>query len=726
MGYSFSASSLFPGIIIETDDAAFRLSSLLTAGNYRQLLLPLNNRAALRNRTNGILFDAATDGDLTDNFIILCNASEFPDVPITLVLEKKPAKIVMSLDNAGRVNNLDIVAKDGNFGRVIITFPRGIESLEPAETTEDDLIKTIERSRFWSKAVLCYPAGVSEFFRINGDTVEIVSRFKYRELKDEWNSRPIKLAPLPPPIGLVNDIPGLDLEFPTKYGPLRAFTGTGSSAYILKIPPVTYPIFPRGADDNSLPERLEADFASYLKFYETVNKVDEIHNPGVYSLLWQFELPMLLFPLLNKERRETLKKILSDNLKIALDPESHYTYHDGRDCCFWHKRTEPFSGVDYLMTYLHIYGITKLPDCNRETVENYPVPFYEVDWGNGMALYSIYLAVMFTGEYDLARKHWETIRGAFNYFLKTMDYPCMAAAYAENGKVWNDGTNYGGYLGFIRLAQLVNDLDAVELGLYAFAKLGASRMAQLKIGIDFMPRFFASEQVHCARAFFDETDGGNQFTHASGLARSEALYNMTTEGHYPEAFEFYATRETELVRKMLAAALEHWKGKMFSKIPDDDNVYHPGQDYPGQQQLFTWFMLACHTCFESGGKLGEMLEEALENNRLSGEYLGAPFGKRRVPAGLVECMLKQTIRKGPQLGAWKNLDIENFTYDDKNNQAEIIIANCKNDAWIELKNIDGYEIRQKNAIPRKSISSIDKTVTVVFPKDDSPILLSPV
>ena len=88
-------------------------------------------------------------------------------------------------------------------------------------------------------------------------------------------------------------------------------------------------------------------------------------------------------------------RILRRNLKKACSRNSSYKGPQNKRCFMWYERKDPCSGVSYAINYLHVSGILDLPDCRRDTVLHAERPFIEVDWGNGIALYSIWLAALF-------------------------------------------------------------------------------------------------------------------------------------------------------------------------------------------------------------------------------------------------------------------------------------------------------------------------------------------
>ncbi len=696
--FACSYSIASPGILVETNDAALRLGGMESAGSYDYIALPLQKGRTIRPTHDGVVYDRQRDGAFTDNWILLWGADSFPDVPLMLALQKNPDKIVFNRNEDQILVSVDIVAA-AEFGLAALVFPFGFEVFKPEETGSDAWIeKAFAKCAFFSRAVLAYPSDCQEYFKIvpEENRIEIIQKFDYRIISDEWGSKPLRTAPLPPPLSLLEgmeqfklDDAAEDFGFPTKYGHLRGVIGRNWSVYSLPLPPTRRKFCLKPSGDESIAPLIGADFDEYLRFHRSS---DIIANPGAYQFIIQYALPLALFNFLDEGNRKTLEKITGEGVQKGASPATEYTHTSGKRCCAWYKRTEPYTGVNYLMTYLHVGGIGNFKSCEREAIESTTKTFYEVDWGNGFALYSLYLGALLSGNWASIKANWKTIRHAFDYFLVLQDWACMATAYAEKGVTWNDGTNYGGYLGFIRMAEILGEDEARDLGLYAFAKLGAMRLGQFRAPQQYYPRFWGGAPWFGAKFFQEETDPGLAFVNVSaaemtGQYRVQGIYNMTTEGHYPEAWEWYGRMMPAEIKKILASVNSSY-GDIFAALPKGVALtYHPTGSDLGQQERFSYLMLALFSGFQSREKLLALLESASANHLLSEQYLGSSLSHRRVPAKWAYCFLKSQIQAHAfpaWLTGWYGTRIEAAEYDSSRNLAAIRLADSRKDGWIEL------------------------------------------
>jgi hypothetical protein len=103
----------------------------------------------------------------------------------------------------------------------------------PKVITRDPLT----RIRYWASATREFPMHGEDSFSVDRarDSVTVRSRFRWRSIDDEWQTRHIKLAPLSPPLGHAAKLGGFpmrfsgrwfDLEMPTPSGPYLAIEGT--------------------------------------------------------------------------------------------------------------------------------------------------------------------------------------------------------------------------------------------------------------------------------------------------------------------------------------------------------------------------------------------------------------------------------------------------------------------------------------------------------------------
>lgn len=699
VSYTYSLGAT--GVLMETDDAGLRLSGLGSAGDYRRLLLPLNETAVVRSTTEGgVIYDRSMDGDLREGWFMIWGNSSFPDVPILLTLQKNPEKIVCDRLPNGDLDSVDVIAHDA-FGWAVLHFPYGFEVFDPAAIDNDAWIKeAMEQCDFLSRLALAYPIDCQESFRTDDaqDRVDVVQKFQHRRLTNEWGDNPLLSAPLPPPLSLIGDVSGVELDpdavdfkFPTKYGFLMGALGRDWSRYSIPVPPTRREFQFRTPDDAATTKRaLAADFDDYLDFHRSK---PEVPNPGVYSFLLQYDIPMLLFNYLEEGNRRRLEQIIAEGLDKATNPDTEYPFIDGGTCHSWYPRRDPFTGLGYLTTYLHISGIRNLPSRSKKNIETFRGTFIELDWGNAMALYSIYLGALLTNDWEPVEKNWPTLRHAFDYYLHLQDWACMATAYRENGVTWNDGTNYGGYLGFIRMAEIIGDRTSQDWGKYAFAKLAALRLAQFRATQTYFHKYFNVAPWWIGKFFHEETDAAAAFTNVPeiiGRCRPQGLYNLTTEGHYPEAFAFYAKHLPEEVKEFLRIIDESFDD-VTRAVPtvDGRDGYVSRGDWLGEQETYSFLLLSLLTGHQSPSELLMKLDRAAENHRLSRETLGAAFSHRRIPRNWVHCFLRSQIRGKIlplSLTGWRHVRIDAADY-DPNEAIAVIRLTPKGDGepWIELK-----------------------------------------
>ena len=714
INFSCTYSIASPGVIIETDDAALRLNGLETAGNYHYIMLPLSKGWTVRKCEGGTVYDKSIDDDFTDNWILMWGNDSFPDVPLMLTLQKNPEKIIAKRsEHDYSLTQVDILSGD-TFGWGVLQFPFGFEVFKPEDTKNEEwLHKAVEKCAFQSKAVLAYPVDCKEFYKINKDknNADIVQKFSYRFLKDAWDSKAIMTAPLPPPLSLIEDLDNIrldseteDFDFPTKYGPLKGVVGRDSSSYSIPLPPSRRKFCMKPSGDESIAKMISSDFKDYLAYHRSS---EEIPNPGVYQFILQYVIPLLLFNFIDEDERKILEKIVAEGVLKGVSPKSKYIYKGGKECCSWYKRTEPFTGLNYMMTYLHIFGINNLSSCEREIIENANITFNEIDWGNAFSIYSIYLGAMLSGNWQSVEKNWGTLKRAFDYFIVLQDWACMATAYREEGTIWNDGTNYGAYVGFARIAEILGDGDAYAEGMYAFAKLAAMRMGMFRSSQNYFHKYFGVEPYWISKCFNEETDAGKAFINAPetyGRYRPESISNMTTEGHYPEAWNMYSSFLPEEIRELLKVVENAYDGNI-SKVPGEGEFsgYHAGiSNLLCEQELFSCIMMALNTGYYSNEKLLEMIKEASDGHRLSEEFLGAPFAHRRVPAKWAYCFLKSQVQgdKFPlSLTGWYNLRVDSAEYDDMTFTAKVKISSVRKSAWIEFELKGNPEKLSNNGVP---------------------------
>lgn len=679
----YDYSTITPSLLIETDLDYIKISRLHKLGVYKCATVPLSGGVLTRRPSDGILYDRERDGELRENYILLSGQGKFPEVPLLLTLPRSPKKVFTDRDSV-------TVLFDGAVGETQITFPYGIELFDPDDLDEDFYTKAVKKAAVYYRLSLARPVKCEEYYKVEGERVKIYDKFSYHRMKDSTDTAPIFAAALPPPVALaaseVKEIfvdKRVALSHPTKYGPLLRVLGTDHTYYELPIPEYRerLPI----CEENRAEYRalLHSDFDNYLHYH---TDVDEIPTPGGYGFVYQYAIVAKLFSYLDAADREKLEEQLRFGVSVVCNPDYGYIGPKGKRCLSWYKRTEPYSGLSFYSTYLHVSGINYFNHCDREVIENANRPFIEIDWGNGMTLYGLWLGALLSGKLDFVSEHFDVIRRAFDYFLVGMDFACMATGYAENATLWNDGAGYGAFLGFVNLADALGKKEELDIGLYAYAKMCCLRHGMFLSSQKYFAKYYGTEPWYITKFFHEETDGSHTFNsyHSDAIRcgyRTEGLYNLTTEGHYKEAMRMYAEYLRDEVGNLLSAV----EDSMLVPItgPTDWKVQYVSAGRRGilsTQETYTYLLLSAYTERFGRDELYRMMNEAADNGRIAKEMIGAEFSHRRVPREWAKVMLLSELDSfgKPSLTAWRGVKV----HPSENSSLRLDVAECG--AWIEF------------------------------------------
>lgn len=555
-----------PGIITEKEPGGdMELSQLEYAGNYTKILIP---------RKEGVevcpLEKASNWHLMSENWLLLFGCTEFPDLPLMLVFDRPPQSMETGRTPNGRLSRLVF----RGIPLMITATPFGIESLEPIAF--DDTVRladAVRRCRFWSRAFLAYPVRCEEYFKIDheAETVTVIEKFSYRHIQDAWNTEPLELAALPPVLSIsgnaVCDDDVFDFRFPTKYGYLRGREGNMVSYTIPLMP--TARRFPLKEEGSDLPELLQKGLTEYFRFSARFPETVQAY-PYAGSLMEPFALPTTMMGFMPEKEREELRKLAMERLRKACERDRQYDYPVIDFNCMmktmpsdadtiriyedrrmrrlhlwnWYERTEPFTKFHYHICYLNVclFHGGKIREGTREEVAGLNFPLIENDWGVGLTFYYMYLCALAGGDFTPVRDSWELIKSVYSFFEQMQDWACMGTGYSDNALLWVEGANYGAFTAFINLAEAVGDTESEKHGMYLAAKQLALRTAILNATPTYFHRFYEVEPWYIAKSFHEENNPSGQFqgvpkTMQSGRYRPGGIYNLTTEGFYPELYE---------------------------------------------------------------------------------------------------------------------------------------------------------------------------------------------
>ena len=564
--YSWTYSLGTPGIITESSDGIMRLSSLEFAGNYQYVLIPGKEHSQI------ISPDLLSSGiDMTENFLLLFGTTEFPDIPLMITLDRTPDKIEVKYDP--HTNRLSELIFHGNH-RMITATPTGMECYQPITPDQTELLADlVNRCRFWSHAFMAYPVKCEEYYKIEHDDaqVRIIQKFSYRYLTDEWSTTPLELAPLPP----VTSISGTtvtddrhDYHFPTKFGYLKGAFGNTSS-YTIPFMPVNRKFPLRDAKDPTPEQMLNKCMDSYFEFAEHF-PADMQGYPYAGALLEPFAYTSTMSLFMKEKHRNRLRKHAAERLKFACDPQREYTYpvidwgymitknpedeqlkklyFEGglkqRHLWNWYERTEPFTKTKFHICYLNVglFSTNTIKEGTPEEIANLKTPLIENDWGAGLTFYYMMLCALASGDITPIKENWELLKNVYKFFDCMHDWACMGTGYSDNAITWVEGANYGVFTGFINMAKAIGDKKELERGIYFAAKQLCLRMAILRSSIHYFNKVYHVEPWYITKSFREESNPGQQFqnvpkNYTANRFRPGGIYNLTTEGVYPEIFD---------------------------------------------------------------------------------------------------------------------------------------------------------------------------------------------
>ncbi|MCQ2378464.1 MAG: hypothetical protein MJ016_04525 [Victivallaceae bacterium] len=552
-----------PGIVVRDSRNRITLSDLEYASNYQYVLIPKSGGAEVRT------LESLRDLEMAANYLLFFGATEFPDVPLLVVLTRLPKSLEVARDP--RTNRLTEIVFHG-VDCAITATPFGIESFPPISPRDEKFIKAaLRRCRFWSRALLAMPVSVREFYRIDREKgeVSITEKFDYLHISDEWGTVPLEIAPLPPVLshcGIARH-QGEMVGFPTKYGELTAVAGN-EATYTIPLADAMRS-FPLREEKNDSVGKLLADgLKEYLDFTEKF--ADDIQAyPYAGALLEPFAMASTMLNFMPEAEKKALTEKIANRLKLVNDVKRSYVYpavdwgemmrlmpddekvlEIYRDPALprkklwnYYERTERFTHQSYFICYLNLclFNVEKvLKTGTPEEIARVVFPLIENDWGVGLTFYYLYLAMLATGSTREIRKNWQNIKKMNAYFELFHDWACMASGYAENALAWVEGANYGVFTVFPHLAHAVGDAEAEKFALYLGAKQLALRASQLRAGTHYFNRYMHTGPFRFWKYYRSESNPAFDFQSLPKMWRNravdDALYNGTTEGLYPEYF----------------------------------------------------------------------------------------------------------------------------------------------------------------------------------------------
>ncbi len=488
--FLMDACLVAPSLLVESAYKKFELSDSPTESferiGYRQAGGKIFSGEA---SADGTIYDLEKNGALGSNWIMLWNGKNSTtdlnghvgNIPLQIIFQHQPLSITRQKDK------LVFMFRQG--GALWLNTPYGVR-IQPTGNWRGNLPpEAVAKADFFGRTALAYPQDVREFYRYDKDNkqVEIINHYYFREFTDDWNTKPLEIAALPPILSLMTDkgfdalLPEnlKDLDYPTLYGPLRGVEGNQIS-YLLAVPQIPQVIVPANtsADPHqvSLMNRHAMDDIEGSRFRLYDEAMCRSWYPqnlpqGAALRKWQYLTPAF---------QDYLKEMFTYGMTAANGYRSNRMLR---------SLIEPYSGEKYFYSFS-----IKSKDPGDVGV------FGDRGYGVGLHLNLLEKWSTITNRYDLLRQIWSdsrplsspeashdgqylTIDKMRGYYKNVHDWAWMESGSNDNGDngpvVDCSQAPFLGHCSYFRMAQKIGNSQDIALGAYHLAKGQLSLIARL-------------------------------------------------------------------------------------------------------------------------------------------------------------------------------------------------------------------------------------------------------
>jgi hypothetical protein len=386
---------------------------------------------------NGIVIyergDRINPEDMNENWMLTFISSDtLRDMPQLIVFTKKPQAVDFNED-------LKFTFGPEGFEAIFTSRLYGIKRLAPGTTLEwrtEIPEEAVNSAKLWSMKFLDFPVNCDAIGWIDGDKVNLIDKFQYKNFRTDWKTQAVTFAVLPPvfslaksagaPVHLPEDL--TDLNFATKYGPLKGVAGTTAQSAI-DIPPLDHrAIVPleqmrfedvinrnvRGLGLNM--DRHVDQIRSYGGLFDTDMEPYDVSNTVPYTQAPQIDLYKwwLVFNAI------LAKSVYNDTTRAEVDRHLNTRYYETLNF-YSHKslvmqKREPFTGEDYMVTFVWPtqtgYGFRHFNDVNE---------------ASGVNVYCYTNYARYYGDWSTIKANWNLARELHNFLTMTQDWAVMSS-----------------------------------------------------------------------------------------------------------------------------------------------------------------------------------------------------------------------------------------------------------------------------------------------------------
>lgn len=482
---------------------------------------------------------------------LLLYTGESPSSPLLVVFQRK-MKSVEVVRNGDSINGLSFTVGSGAIGSIVPTWLFGSRPIDSSSWKTALPADVLRRIAFWYPRAQIFPEQAVEEFRLNTKTkrTEIRNTYTYLETRDEWGTKLVPYAPVPPLAYYTHDFftaeeqaagkllyasaDGVEArDLPTNFGPYADKAGSNRVHWSLPLPEPDLSLLPHAKGFDRYVDIANAQFKSGVRFSCGGGVKVENHNKayprgkgekGVINLNMHGSLlgmcrctpnPFIYTP----ENRRLMRRRM---LWRMLEPLETHQY---KMVCRW--RQEPFSGIRY----------TIYMNSPRDIVTSYRPETYgsKIIYGDSnetvrMIFTCIQKLADQMGQYDVVKANWDALkRHVATYPLVLDDWGYLASGCLEYGGACSiDMLNneYASLCVLARLAEIVGDEPVRQQALYRAARRMVPTLARLRIKDYYVANGMLSNPDHWSISTgFGE--GGAVFRQKGAPVRDVELLDMS-------------------------------------------------------------------------------------------------------------------------------------------------------------------------------------------------------
>lgn len=528
------------------------------------------------------------------------------DMPVLVVLQHKPTALRQTADGI----TLSFAKEAGAVAAMPLLGSRIVRPADTVGWSTALPAKIVEECAFWSRALRNYPRTGKDRFRLVGDDIEVRVDFDYVATVDDWNTQPLKFAPLPPWTALASEHPTSVIQLPssthktrllTTDGPVYGTVGDGAALYTLK---------------------------GVAHYVTEVREVSDVRRDGVLARAYE-DLEFV-----NGDGRMDALGYMN-NLGGEGNWEGNFTYHRvllrhdpgykfGQHC--FENENSMIANVSHSLAYLPEDQAVKLKALMMRFMDigmmlerwdgfnDSRLMYEDVQWFISRFMAGTWSYGHYTGHWQMLKDRFPLIKVEFASLAKEMHWSHMRSAGSEESNLL-----YQGAIGYARTAKVAGDIPEHLYGMYyATRHLALQQALWMTIKNDGYQResYFGSNRLRVAmddaqaepkrpalffwwlmeNPIYDPQDT-NAAWHATVISPFSYPY-------YPEIMRFQTEKNEPFIQYYLTMWQIHWP-KWYEGKTGGWGVYFGAPEYFASRG---WMVDYTHETPE------QMMEKYLQNH----------------------------------------------------------------------------------------------------------------